>query len=152
LPRTSRLALAVTSLAAACAAARPAPGPAREEHWASAKAIQHYLESRLAAAEGDRHRALDALRLALTHDPLSPQLRTSYAEALARSGRLDAAQGEALLALELAPSGAAAADAQLALGRILSQSRRADAALRVSHDPPGRAHGPAPKRQTRRSS
>ena len=148
MPRTFRLALAVTSLVAACAAARPtpptppaspapgrapglAPAPPPEEHWASARAIQLYLESRLAAAEGDRHRALDALRLALVHDPLSPQLRTSYSEELARSGRLEAAQGEAFRAIELAPSGAAAADAHLALGRIMAQSRRPADAVRA---------------------
>jgi tetratricopeptide (TPR) repeat protein len=126
-----RLALAVALLHVACAAARPVPDGAREERWASAKAIAAYLDARLAAGDGDRHRVLDALRLALVHDPLSPQLRTSYAEALARAGRVDAALGEALRAIELAPRGAAAADAQLALGKILQQARRPEGALRA---------------------
>ncbi|HET9599063.1 MAG TPA: tetratricopeptide repeat protein [Anaeromyxobacteraceae bacterium] len=129
--RPVRLALSIALLHVACAAARPAPDAAREAHWASGKAIALYLEARLAAADGDRQRVLDALRLALVHDPTSPQLRTSYAEALARAGRVDAALGEALRAIELAPRGAAGADAQLALGRILQQARRPEGALKA---------------------
>jgi tetratricopeptide (TPR) repeat protein len=89
---------------------------------ASGPALADYLRARLADASGDRAGALEALRHALVHDPSSPQLRMSYAEALARSGELGEAEAEARRALLLAPHGPAGADARLALGRILAQA------------------------------
>ncbi|HEX7624611.1 MAG TPA: tetratricopeptide repeat protein, partial [Anaeromyxobacteraceae bacterium] len=89
---------------------------------ASGPALADYLRARLAGASGDRAGALEALRHALVHDPLSPQLRMSYAEALARSGELVEAEAEARRALLLAPHGPAGVDARLALGRILAQA------------------------------
>jgi tetratricopeptide (TPR) repeat protein len=132
LPRSLRLALSLVLGAVACAAAKPPPPAAAAREPASARAIALYLKARLAAAEGDRRGALDALRLALVHDPTSAQLRVSYADALARAGRLDAAQAEAERALELAPGGGAAAvDGHVVLGKVLAQSHRAEPALRA---------------------
>ena len=77
-------------------------------HHASGPALADYLRARLAEASGDRAGALEALRHALVHDPSSPQLHMSYAEALARSGELVEAEAEARRALLLAPHGPAA--------------------------------------------
>lgn len=134
MPRKISRALAFAALASACASARPAARPApvptavgsaplRERH-ASSRAIAAYLRARLAEGSGNRAAALEALRLALVHDPESPQLRISYAEALARSGQVGRAEAEARRAVELAPQGAASVDAHLALGRTLALARR----------------------------
>ncbi|GEJ55506.1 tetratricopeptide repeat protein [Anaeromyxobacter diazotrophicus] len=118
-------ALPLLALAAA-APARAAPAPQR----ASAPAIADYVRARLAEASGDHAAALEALRRALLHDPQSAQLHLSYAETLARTGDLAAAEAEARRALELAPSGPAAADGHLTLGRVLAQARRSAEAVR----------------------
>ncbi len=110
--------LAVTTLPARAGEAGPGT------HRASGPALADYLRARLAEASGDRAGALEALRHALVHDPSSPQLRMSYAEALARSGDLVEAEAEARRALLLAPHGPAGADARLTLGRILAQSHQ----------------------------
>jgi tetratricopeptide (TPR) repeat protein len=120
-------ALALLALVAA-APARPAPPAASPP--ASAAAIADYLRARLAEGAGDHDGALEALRRALVHDPLSPQLHITYGEALGRAGDLQAAEAEARRALELAPSGPAAADAHLALGRTLALTHRAAEASR----------------------
>ena len=112
------LTLAVATLPARAAEAGPG------DHRASGPALADYLRARLAEANGDRAGALEALRHALVHDPASPQLRMSFAEALARSGELVEAEAEAHRALLLAPNGPAGADARLTLGRILAQAHR----------------------------
>jgi len=138
LPHPIRFALAATVLATACASARPVAArppvvpdasPAPSERHVSGSAIAEYVRARLAEGAGDRAAALDALRLALVHDPSSPQLRIAYAEALAHAGQLDRAEGEARRAGELAPSGAAAADAHVVLGKVLALSGRRSAAV-----------------------
>jgi len=113
-------ALTLIMLASATPSARAAEaGPG--DHRASGPALADYLRARLAETNGDRAGALEALRHALVHDPASPQLRMSFAEALARSGELAEAEAEARRALLLAPHGPAGADARLTLGRILAQ-------------------------------
>jgi len=87
-------ALTLITLAVATLPARAAEaGPG--DHRASGPALADYLRARLAEANGDRAGALEALRHALVHDPTSPQLRMSFAEALARSGDLVEAEAEA---------------------------------------------------------
>jgi tetratricopeptide (TPR) repeat protein len=136
LPRPFRRAFSVAVFATACAAARPVRGPAvvrapaSSERRASGVAIAQYLRARLADSAGHGAAALDALRLALAHDPESPQLRVVYAEALARAGDVDRAEVEARQAVKLAPAGAAATDAHLVLGKVLALAGRTDAALR----------------------
>jgi tetratricopeptide (TPR) repeat protein len=135
-PRPFRRAFSVAVFATACAAARPVRGPAvarapaSSERRASGVAIAQYLRARLADSAGHGAAALDALRLALAHDPGSPQLRVVYAEALARAGDVDRAEVEARQAVKLAPGGAAATDAHLVLGKVLALAGRTDAALR----------------------
>jgi tetratricopeptide (TPR) repeat protein len=136
LPRPIRFALAATVLATSCAGARAVPDqpaaaevPALPEQHVSSSAIAEYVRARLAEGAGDRAAALEALRLALVHDPASPQLRIAYADALARAGKLDRAEGEARRAIELAPPGAASADAHLVLGKVLALESRRSAAL-----------------------
>jgi Flp pilus assembly protein TadD len=94
------------------------------ERYASARAIGHYLDARSAARAGDAARAAEHLRLAVTYDEESPELRVSLAEALAEAGRLDAAEAEARRALELAPGGATASEAQVLLGRVAALRRQ----------------------------
>ncbi len=136
MPRLFRRSLSAVVLATACAAARPAPGAAAapapaEERRASGAAIAQYLRARLAEAAGDGAAAVKALELALVHDPGSPQLQVAYAEALARAGHVDRAEGAARRAVQLAPPhGAAATDAHLVLGKVLALAGRTDAALR----------------------
>jgi tetratricopeptide (TPR) repeat protein len=135
----SRAALAVlVALVAAPAAAAPAghvdPDAIREarraagERFASARAISHYLDARRAARAGDVAKTIEHLRLAVTYDDESPELRVSLAEALADSGRLEAAEAEGRRALALAPQGATASDAQVLLGRIAAARRQPEAA------------------------
>jgi Flp pilus assembly protein TadD len=88
-------------------------------HFASARAIGHYLEARRAARTGDVAKAIEHLRLAVTFDDQSAELRVSLAEVLAESGKLDAAEAEVRRGLELADVGTATeSDAQVLLGRI----------------------------------
>jgi Flp pilus assembly protein TadD len=107
--------------------------PALPERIASPRAIGHYLEARRATRAGDAVRAAEELRLALAHDPESPELRVALALALAHSGRLDAAEGEALRAVELDGDGPEASEALVLLARIHGARReqeKAAAALR----------------------
>jgi tetratricopeptide (TPR) repeat protein len=137
----SRAAFAVL---AAVVAARAAAAPGRHvdpeaigetrraagERFASARAIGHYLEARRAARAGDVGKALEQLRLAVTYDPESPELRVSLAEALAEAGKLEAAEAEARRAAERAtPASATASDAQLLLARLALARRARDAAV-----------------------
>jgi tetratricopeptide (TPR) repeat protein len=139
----SRAAFAVL---AAVVAARAAAAPSRHvdpdaigetrraagERFASARAIGHYLEARRAARTGDVPKALEQLRLAVTYDPESPELRVSLAEALAESGKLEAAEGEAHRAAERATAGSAtASDAQVLLGRIALARNAREAAAKA---------------------
>ncbi|HEY6098697.1 MAG TPA: tetratricopeptide repeat protein, partial [Anaeromyxobacter sp.] len=98
-------------------------------HWASPRAIAHYLEARRLSRAGDAEQAVEHLRLAVAYDDRSPELRVSLAEALALLGQLDAAEGEARRALELEDGGRAAADAHVLLGRIQGARRRTDQAV-----------------------
>jgi Flp pilus assembly protein TadD len=130
------LALLVTGRTAAAPSRHVDPDAIREtrrangQHFASARAIGHYLEARRAARTGDVARVLEHLRLAVTYDDESPELRVSLAEALAEAGKLDAADAEARRGLELAAAGSATeSDAHVLLGRIaLARHFRAPAA------------------------
>ena len=136
----SRAAFAVLAVLAAATAAAAPPAPhvdpdairetrrAAGDRFASARAIAHYVEARRAARSGDLARAVEHLRLAVTYDEESPELRVSLAEALADAGRLDAAEVEARRAAELARAGATAADAQVLLGRLAQARRQQEAA------------------------
>ena len=143
----SRAAFAVL---AALVAARAAAAPSRHvdldaigetrraaaERFASARAIGHYLEARRAARNGDVGKALEQLRLAVTYDPESPELRVSLAEALAEAGKLADAEAEARRAAERAtPGTATASDASVLIGRI--------ALARGARDPAARAFAAA---------
>ncbi len=119
------LAALVTARAAAAPSRHVDPDAIREtrrsagEHFASARAIGHYLEARRATRTGDVGHAIEQLRLAVTYDDESAELRVSLAELLAESGKLDAAEAEARRAAELATvDSATASDAQVLLGRI----------------------------------
>jgi tetratricopeptide (TPR) repeat protein len=119
------LAVLVTARAAAAPSRHVDPDAIREtrraagERFASARAIGHYLEARRAARSGDVGKALEHLRLAVTYDDESAELRVSLAELLAEAGKLEAAEAEARRALELAVAGTATeSDAQLLLARI----------------------------------
>jgi len=128
---------AIVVLAALAASAASAAAPRRHvdaeaireargnggEHFASARAISHYLDARRHLRDGDSARALEHLRLAVTYDEDSPELRVSLAEALAEGGDLGLAEGEARRALELSAHGPTASDAHVLLGRIASARR-----------------------------
>ncbi len=90
------------------------------ERFASARAISHYLDARRHLRTGNATKALEHLRLAVTYDEESPELRVSLAEALAETGELGLAEGEARRALELTANGPTASDAHVLLGRIAS--------------------------------
>lgn len=119
------LAALVTARAAAAPRRHVDPDAIREtrrsagERFASARAIGHYLEARRAARTGEVGKAIEQLRLAVTYDDESAELRVSLAELLAESGKLDAAEAEARRAAELAAvETATASEAQVLLGRI----------------------------------
>ena len=116
--------IAALTTAAAAAGGAPPAEPAPAARRASAPAIADYVRARLAAGRGEVTAPAEALRSAVSHDPASPQLRTSLAEALARAGRLAEAEGEARRALERTAGGAAEADARLVLGKILAAAGR----------------------------
>jgi len=119
--------------APAAAAAKPAPRPPADadavrevrkgpppERYASARAIGHYLTARRKAVAGDLVGATEELRLAVAYDDGSAELRAAWAEALALTGRIEAAEGEARRAVALQPGGRAASAAHVLLGRIHS--------------------------------
>jgi tetratricopeptide (TPR) repeat protein len=134
--------LAIAVLAALAAAQASAAAPRRHvdpdairearrgasEHFASARAIAHYLEARRHQRAGDAARTVEHLRLAVTYDEESPELRVSLAEALADAGELGPAEGEARRALELSAKGPTASEAHMLLGRIAAVRRQAQQA------------------------
>jgi tetratricopeptide (TPR) repeat protein len=103
---------------------RPDPDAMREVHRdpeggsVSARAIGHYLAARLKILAGDLVGAAEELRLAVAYDDQSAELRAASAEALAMTGRLEAAEAEARHALERSQEGRAASVAHLLLARI----------------------------------
>jgi tetratricopeptide (TPR) repeat protein len=70
---------------------------------ASAAALRYYLRARMYALDGDSQAAIDAFRLAISHDPDSPMLHVELARLLQAQRHLDAARRELLLAVELDP-------------------------------------------------
>lgn len=100
--------------------APPAEPPASETRWhvASSRAIVHYLNARLLDLQGDREGVVAELRLAVTTDPQSPELRVALAEALSRAGRGEEAEERAREAISMGPGTQAAAAAWAAIGRI----------------------------------
>ncbi|MGB8931931.1 MAG: tetratricopeptide repeat protein, partial [Anaeromyxobacteraceae bacterium] len=101
-------------LLAATLSVATAPAP----RVASSRAIAHYLAGRLLDMQGDRDGAVAALRLAAAHDPQSPEIRVSLAEALSRAGRVEEAEERAREGIALGPGTRAAADAFFVIGRI----------------------------------
>jgi Flp pilus assembly protein TadD len=129
-------AAALVALLAARATAGPAarrhvdPEAIREarrgggERFASARAFAHYLDARRHARDGDVAGTVEHLRLAVTYDEDSPELRVSLAGALAETGELGQAEGEARRALELSAMGPTAADAHVLIGQIAAARRQ----------------------------
>jgi Flp pilus assembly protein TadD len=99
------------------------------ERFASARAFAHYLEARRQARAGDLAGSVEHLRLAVTYDEGSPELRVSLAGALAEAGELVAAEGEARRALELSPAGPSATDAHVLVGQIAAARRQTAQAM-----------------------
>jgi tetratricopeptide (TPR) repeat protein len=95
---------------------------------ASARAFSHYLEARRHSRAGDVDRAAEQLRLAVTYDEQSPELRVSLAQALAEMGQLGPAEGEARHALELSATGVTASEAHVLLGQIAAARRQTERA------------------------
>ena len=136
----SRAAAAVLAALVAARATAAAPGrhvdpdAMREAHrdagdrFASPRAIAHYLDARRYARTSDLAKAVEHLRLAVTYDEDSPELRVSLAAALAEAGQLEPAEGEARRALELAAAGATASEAHVLLGRIAAARRQREQA------------------------
>src|SRR4051794_31723146 len=126
----SRAALVVLAALVAARAAEAAPrrhvdpeaiGEARRnagERFASARAISHYVEARRAVRSGDVSKAAEHLRLAVTYDDRSAELRVSLAETLAESGQLEQADVEARRAVEQAQGGPSESEAHVLVGRI----------------------------------
>jgi tetratricopeptide (TPR) repeat protein len=130
------LALQATAAAAAGPRRHVDPDAMREarrdegERFASARAMAHYLEARRWERAGDAAKWVEQLRLAVTYDEQSPELRVALAAALADKGDLGPAEGEARRALELRASGATAAEAHVLLGQIaLARRQTQQAAL-----------------------
>jgi tetratricopeptide (TPR) repeat protein len=98
------------------------------ERFASPRAISHYLDARRHLRLGDLRRAAESLRLAVTYDEESPELRVSLAIALADAGALAQAEGEARRALELSPAGATASEAHVLLGELAAARRQREQA------------------------
>lgn len=96
-------------------------GPAGRH--ASGRAMGHYLAARQKAAAGDLIAAAEELRLAVAYDDASAELRAAHADALALTGRLEAAEAQARKALELDGEGRAATAAHLLLARIHAARR-----------------------------
>jgi tetratricopeptide (TPR) repeat protein len=97
--------------------------------FASARAISHYLEARRYERAGDAAKRVEHLRLAVTYDEESPELRVALAGALADKGDLGHAEGEARRALELGARGATASEAHVLLGEIASARRQGEQAV-----------------------
>jgi len=131
-------ALASVPLAAAGASSpgpRPDPEAMREarrsagERSASPRAIAHYLEARRRQRAGDPEGAIAELRLAVTWDEASPELRVSLASALLEAGRVEPAEEEARRGLELAKGSPTAGDAEVVLARAALARREPEAAV-----------------------
>ena len=129
-PRARLLLAAALVGVAATAQARPHVDPdamaevlRSADHFASGRAIAHYLAGRRSMREGDWAGAAESFRLAVTYDEGSPELRVSLAEALALAGRIEAAETEARRALQLSRSGPAASEAHLLLAEIAGVRR-----------------------------
>jgi tetratricopeptide (TPR) repeat protein len=119
-------------LSAAMTAAVPrAAGTEGGSRPASARAIGHYLQSRLAEAEGDLGRALSEADQALVFDASAPQIRVARAGLLAQMARFREADAEAHRAVALDPDGETAADAWLLLGRLAAHRRDVPLATRA---------------------
>lgn len=116
----SALLLAGNPPAAGRGAPKPPTPPADGggPRTASSKAIAHYLSARLLEQQGDRDGVVAELRLAVAHDPQSPELRVALAEALSRAGRGEEGEERAREAIGLGPSTPAAAEAWFEVGRI----------------------------------
>lgn len=99
--------------------------------YASGRAMGHYLAARLKAAAGDAVAAAEELRLAVAYDDASAELRAAHAEALAMTGRLEAAEAEARRALELDGEGRAATAAHVLLARLHAARREPALALQA---------------------
>ncbi|HEY6098510.1 MAG TPA: tetratricopeptide repeat protein, partial [Anaeromyxobacter sp.] len=98
-------------------------------HFASPRAISHYLEARRNGRAGNLEKAAEHLRLAVAYDEESPELRVSLAETLAVLGQLEPAEGEARRALELGRDGPAASEAWVLIGRISAARRQPEKAI-----------------------
>lgn len=148
LPWPARAHLAAAAVAAACLAgparaaapSRPAADPdamrevrraAPDGRYASGRAVGHYLAARLKAARGDFVGAAEELRLAAAYDDGSAELHAAHAEALAMTGRLDAAAAEARRALALDGEGRAATAAHVLLARLHAARREPGLALQA---------------------
>jgi tetratricopeptide (TPR) repeat protein len=99
--------------------------------FASGRAMGHYLVSRQKAAAGDLVGAAEELRLAVAYDDASAELRAAHAEALALTGRLEAAEAQARKALALDGEGRAATAAHLLLARLHAARREPGPALQA---------------------
>lgn len=135
-PARTLVAAAALVLCAAAPHPRPDPDAIREVRraaqggrFASGRAIGHYLVARQRAVAGDLVAAAEELRLAVAYDDTSAELRAAHAEALALTGRLEAAEAQARKALELDGEGRAATAAHLLLARIHAARREAGPAL-----------------------
>src|ERR1700694_2798704 len=95
-----------------------------EERHVSSGSYAHYLRAKVASDAGDHRRALDELRLALATDEGNPFLTTELAKQYARLSELDRAEHEMKVLLERHPN---YAPAQLMMGKILFESRKAAA-------------------------
>ena len=148
----------IAPLVAALLAGSPCRAHAAEprvaaEPPASAAAIGHYVRGRMLAVAGDVRGALAELRLALTFDEGSAEVRVTYAELLAAAGELSRAEAEARRALDGGPPLATVVRARLLAGRAAAEQRawgraagelaeaaKAEAALaRAEQRPPGSA-------------
>lgn len=152
------LAVLATARAAAAESRHVDPDAIREtrraagERFASARAIGHYLQARRAARAGELGQAVEHLRLAVTYDPDSPELRVSLAEALAEAGKVEAADAEARHALALAaPGSATESDAEVLAGRIALARHLRDraaqafaASIRIERELAGAGERPDP--------
>jgi tetratricopeptide (TPR) repeat protein len=109
----------------AAAAAAPA-----DTATGNADAYYHYSLGHQARLSGDLSTALDEYRRALKLDPRAGAIHSDMARALAESGRVDEAVGEARLAVDLAPN---EPDVRLMLAKtyeLQARTRGGDAALR----------------------
>jgi len=96
----------------------PAAAAAKVPRVASSRAIAHYLAARLLELRGDREGVVAELRLAVAHDPQSPELRLALARALARAGKGEQAEERAREAIAIGPGTVAEAGGWAEIGRL----------------------------------